>query len=173
VDWRTRGILRRLRLTPMPLREFLASRVAASLVVTLMQLAVLLAFGRLAFDVRIDGSALAAVPVALAGSLCFLAMGFFVGSLVSRAETADAVINVFTNPMMFLSGTFVPVSILPDVLEAVARALPLYYLATGLRETTVRGASPLDSAGDVGVLLAVAAVLAAASVRVFRWEPAA
>jgi ABC-2 type transport system permease protein len=75
--------------------------------------------------------------------------------------------------MMFLSGTFVPVSILPDVLERVARALPLYYLATGLRDTTVRGASLLDSAGDVGVLLAVAAVLAAASVRVFRWEPAA
>ena len=157
---------------PEPLSEFLASRVAASLVVTLLTLAVLLAFGRLAFDVQVGGSALAAVPVALAGSLCFLSLGFFIGSLVSRAETADAVINAITNPMMFLSGTFVPVAILPVVLERVARALPVYYLASGLRDTTVRGASLAASAGDVAVLLAVATALAIASVRVFRWEPA-
>ena len=57
--------------------------------------------------------ALAAIPVALAGCLCFLAMGFAIGSVVSNPETGDAVSNVITNPMMFLSGVFFPVAAMP------------------------------------------------------------
>ncbi len=171
VDWRKRGILRRLRLTPVPLPEFLASRVTASLCVTIMQLGVLLLFGRLAFGVAIAATAWAAVPVALAGALCFLALGFLVGSVVGSAETADAVLNVFTNPMMFLSGTFVPISILPGVLETLARGLSLYYLANGLRDTTVRGLTLAHVAPDVGVLAGIALAFALVSLRLFRWEP--
>ena len=43
VDWRQRGILRRIKLTPIPLAEFFAARITASLVVALMQVVVLLA----------------------------------------------------------------------------------------------------------------------------------
>jgi ABC-2 type transport system permease protein len=171
VDWRKRGILRRLRLTPVPLPEFLASRVTASLFVTLMQLGVLLLFGRVAFGVSIAATAWAAIPVALAGALCFLALGFMIGSVVGSAETADAVLNVITNPMMFLSGTFVPISILPAVLASIAHLLPLYYLATGLRDTTVRGLTLGHVAGDVAVLAGIALVFALVSLRLFRWEP--
>ena len=45
VDWRKRGILRRLKLTPMPLSEFLTSRILASLSLALLQVVVLIAFG--------------------------------------------------------------------------------------------------------------------------------
>jgi ABC-2 type transport system permease protein len=171
VDWRKRGILRRLKLTPMPLVEFFGSRIAASLVVTLLQVGVLLLFGRVAFGVHISATAWAAIPVALAGSLAFLAFGFLVGSLVGNPETADAVANCVTTPMMFLSGTFFPVNALPSVVAAVAKALPLYYLAQGLRETTVRGLSFGSAAPYVIVLLAVTLILAIASLRAFRWEP--
>jgi ABC-2 type transport system permease protein len=171
VDWRERGILRRLRLTPVPLPEFLGARVTASLCVTLMQLAVLLVFGRVAFGVDVATTAWAAIPVALVGSLCFLALGFLVGSLVASAETADAVLNVITNPMMFLSGTFVPIAILPAVLASIARLMPLYYLARGLRDTTVRGLSLAHVAPDIAILAAVTLAFAVASLRLFRWEP--
>jgi ABC-type multidrug transport system permease subunit len=171
VDWRKRGILRRLKLTPMPLAEFFGSRIAASLAVTVLQVAVLLVFGRIAFGIHISATAWAAVPVALAGSLAFLAFGFLVGSLVGSPETADAVANSVTTPMMFLSGTFFPVSSLPTALGVVAKALPLYYLSEGLRETTVRGLSIAHAAPDVIVLIGVTLILAVLSLRTFRWEP--
>ena len=75
----------------------------------------------------------------MAGCLCFLAMGFTIGSIVSNPETGDAVSNVVTNPMMFLSGVFFPVAAMPAFVQSIARVLPLYYLANGLRDTTVRG----------------------------------
>jgi ABC-2 type transport system permease protein len=171
VDWRNRGILRRLKLTPIPLAEFFASRVTASLVVAVMQLAVLLAFGRVVFGIHVSSTAWAAIPVALAGCLCFLAMGFAIGSVVSNPETGDAVSQAITNPMMFLSGVFFPVAAMPWFVQNIARVLPLYYMANGLRDTTVRGLSLTHVAGDIGVLLAATAVLAVIALRSFRWEP--
>jgi ABC-2 type transport system permease protein len=171
VHWRQRGVLRRLKLTPIPLAEFFAARITASLAVAMMQVAVLLVFGRVAFGVHISATAWAAIPVALAGCLCFLAMGFAIGSVVSNPETGDAVSNVITNPMMFLSGTFFPVSAMPSVVQQIAKVLPLYYMANGLRDTTVRGMSITHVAGDIGVLLGATALLAAVAFRTFRWEP--
>ena len=43
--------------------------------------------------------------------------------------------------MMFLSGMFFPVAAMPAFVQAIAKVLPLYYLANGLRDTTVRGLS--------------------------------
>jgi ABC-2 type transport system permease protein len=171
VDWRQRGILRRLKLTPIPLGEFFAARITASLVIALIQVAVLLTFGRAVFGVHISSTAWAAIPVAVAGCLCFLAMGFAIGSVVSSPETGDAVSNVITNPMMFLSGTFFPVSAMPFFVQQIARVLPLYYMCNGLRDTTVRGLPLSHVLGDIGVLLAATAILAAVALRTFRWEP--
>ncbi len=170
VAWRKRGILRRLKLTPMPLGEFFVSRIAASLVLALLQVVVLIAFGHFAFGIEISPTAWAAIPIALAGALCFLAMGFTVGSLTSEPETADAVTNVITNPMMFLSGVFFPVSAMPAFVQTIAKLLPLYYMANGLRDTIVRNQGLVHVLPELGVLLAVTAVLAAVSLRTFRWE---
>jgi ABC-2 type transport system permease protein len=171
VNWRQRGILRRLKLTPIPLAEFFAARVTASLVVAIMQVAVLLLFGRIAFGVHISATAWAAIPVALAGCLCFLAMGFAIGSIVSDPETGDAVGNVVTNPMMFLSGTFFPVAAMPVYIQQIARVLPLYYMTNGLRDTTVRGLPLSHVMSDIAVLLVMTLGLALVGLRTFRWEP--
>jgi ABC-2 type transport system permease protein len=173
VNWRQRGILRRLKLTPIPLPEFFAARITASLVVAIMQVAVLLVFGRVIFGVHISPTAWAAIPVALAGCLCFLAMGFAIGSIVSDPETGDAVSNVVTNPMMFLSGTFFPVAAMPVFVQQIARVLPLYYMTNGLRDTTVRGLPLSHVLSDIAVLLGMTVVLAAVALRTFRWEPKA
>jgi ABC-2 type transport system permease protein len=131
---------------------------------------VLIAFGRVVFGIEISSTAWAAIPVVLAGALCFLVMGFAVGSLVSEPETADAVTNVITNPMMFLSGTFYPVAAMPAVVQSIARLLPLYYMTNALRDTIVRGQGLVHVLPDLGVLLAVTGVLAVISLRTFRWE---
>jgi len=170
VNWRKQGILRRLKLTPMPLWEFLVARIAASLVLATLQLVVLIVFGAAVFGVEISPTAWAAVPIALAGTLCFLAMGFTIGSMVAEPETADAVTNVITNPMMFLSGTFFPVAAMPDFVQTIAKVLPLYYLANGLRDTIVRDQGFMSVLPEFGVLCGVTAVLAALSLRTFRWE---
>src|SRR5262249_61548914 len=49
VSWRERGIFRRLRVTPLPLREFVVARLVMQLVLAGIQVVVLLGVGRLLF----------------------------------------------------------------------------------------------------------------------------
>ncbi len=170
VKWRENGVLRRIKLTPIPLSEFFAARVTAGLAVAIIQVAVLIVFGRVAFGIDISTTAWAAIPVAIAGCLCFLALGFAIGSVVQTAETGDAVSNVITNPMMFLSGTFFPVAAMPYAVQVFAKVLPLYYLINGLRDTIVRGQGLVHVLPEIGILMAMTLVLALIAMRTFRWE---
>ena len=54
-----------------------------------------------------------------------------------EAESASAVANAFLFPMMFLSGTFFPVEMMPDFLQSFAKLLPLYYVNEALRAAMI------------------------------------
>ena len=172
VKWRENGMLRRIKLTPIPLSEFFAARVTAGLAVAIIQVAVLIVFGRVAFGIDISTTAWAAIPVAIAGCLCFLALGFAIGSVVQTAETGDAVSNVITNPMMFLSGTFFPVAAMPYAVQVFAKVLPLYYLITACVTPSCAGRGSCTSLPEIGILMAMTLVLALIAMRTFRWEAA-
>jgi ABC-2 type transport system permease protein len=171
VSYRERGILRRVRVTPLPLWEFGSARVVTQLGLALAQTAVLLTVGRVFFGVHIVGSLAALIPLVLFGALCFILIGFFVGSVAKSQQAAAAIANLITLPMVFLAGVFFPIDSAPGWLQAVSKVLPLTYLANGLRDVAVRGHSFASTFGDLLVLMAVASVLGLVSMRVFRWEP--
>jgi len=170
VSWRERGIFRRLKVTPLPLTEFGVARLLGHLVVALAQAAVLLLVGRLFFGVHLGVDYAALVPLVAAGALCFIAIGFFVGSLARTQSAADIAGNVITLPMVFLAGVFFSLDTAPAWLREAAKFLPLTYLANGLRDVAIRGHSLGQTLPDLAVLLGVSALFALASVRFFRWE---
>ena len=56
VAWRQKGMLRRLRLTPLPLREFATGRIIFHLTIALVQAVILLTVGRVLFGVHLVGN---------------------------------------------------------------------------------------------------------------------
>ena len=169
VAFRTKGILRRLRLTPMPLGEFAVARVLTALSLALSQAVVLLAVGHFAFGVSIAGNLLSLVPLVALGALCFIAIGLLVGSIAKTEDAAAAMANLVTLPMTFLAGVFFPLDSAPGVVQAISKVLPLTYLADGLRGVAVRDHSFAWTLPKLGVLAAFTVVIAAASLRSFRW----
>ena len=71
--------------------------------------------------------------------------------------------------MMFLSGTFFPVSQFSPPLQAFAHVLPLYYVIDGLE-----GIMLFNNVGralvDLGVVAVLAAVIFIAAIVAFRWR---
>ena len=57
--------------------------------------------------------------------------------VAEEAESAVAAANVIMFPMMFLSGSFFPIEMMPGFLQKFARILPLYYVNEGLRASMV------------------------------------
>jgi ABC-2 type transport system permease protein len=172
VSWRERGIFRRLRVTPLPLGEFGLARLLTHLAVALGQAAVLLLVGRVFFGVQLGVDVVALVPLVIAGALCFISIGFLVGSFARTQEAASIAANVITLPMVFLAGVFFSLDTAPGWLRETARFLPLTYLADGLRDVAIRGHSIGQTLPDLAVLCGVALVMSVVSLRVFRWEAA-
>lgn len=170
VAYRELGIFRRLKVTPLPLQEFAFSRLVAMLVLALAQTIVLLAVGRLMFGINLDLNFAALVPLVALGSLCFIAIGLFVGAVSRNQETAAALANVITLPMVFLAGVFFPLTQAPEWLQTVARFLPLTYLADGLRDVAIRGHSFGSTLTALAVLAGVTVVVSAIALRLFRWD---
>src|SRR5262249_55566217 len=80
VDMRSKKLVKRMLATPMHKSHLLASFVLMSVVVALAGLPVLLVFGRLAFDVEVQGSLATLAGVGLLGSLAFSALGLLVAA---------------------------------------------------------------------------------------------
>jgi ABC-2 type transport system permease protein len=98
-----------------------------------------------------------------------LSIGFVIASIVPTARFAQPIGAIVLYPMFALSGLFVPLSLLPPVLRAVARALPVTY-ALSLLEGIWNGDGWLAHIGDVSALAVFFLLFTAISAKVFRWE---
>jgi len=170
VQLREQQVLRRLGATPLPRATLLAAQVLHRLTIGVTQTALILIVGTLVFKVNVIGNvALLAASVVL-GALAFISMGYFISGLAKTQESVIGISQLINFPMMFLSGLFFPVEIMPQWIQPVVAIMPLTYLADALRQIMV-GAPPtyplvLDFAVMAGWLV-VSGILA---VRFFRWE---
>ncbi|RSN48461.1 MULTISPECIES: ABC transporter permease [Actinomadura] len=173
VTWRTKGILRRLQLSPAPIPTVFAARVAVSLGVALVQFALFVLVAQLPmFGLRLSGAWWMAVPLVLSGVLAFLSIGMMVGAWARTQETAQAVTQLIVLPMAFLGGSFFPLEASPQWMRMLSYVFPLRYLNEGMLNVMGRGLGPMSALPQIGVLLGVAAVGALIAVRLFRWDDA-
>lgn len=125
---RERGFLTLKRALPMPVGSYLLAKMSMSMVfaaiisVILAMLAVTLA------NVTLLPSQWALLFVInVVGVLPFCALGLYIGTLVS-GSAAPAVVNLLYLPMAFLSGLWLPLSILPAFFAKLAPVFPAYHL---------------------------------------------
>ena len=170
VSRREKGVLRRLKLTPMPLSQFIGAGIINQLIMSLMQAALLITVGRYAFGVKFVGGMVPLLITVVIGSLCFITIGFVIASFAKTAETAATLGNVIGMPMMFLGGVFFPVDNVPAWIKPVIQVLPLKYLADSLRGIMLQGQTLAAVQDNLLILLGLTAVLFLISVKFFRWE---
>lgn len=170
VVWREKGILRRIKVSPLRLRMFLGAGIAAVLLMAMGQAAILLLVGRLVFKVGIQGNLVSVAFLVLLGAAAFIALGFMVASLARTQRAAQMAGSAITMPMMMLAGVFFPLTIMPSFLVVVAKILPLYYLGEALRNVMIRGQGLGAVWLDVVILAGMTVVCFAVSIWKFKWE---
>ena len=165
-----KGVLRRLRATPMPLGSYVTSNVLVQLVSALIQTALILVVGLLVFKVKINGSLINVAVLAVIGAGCFVSLGFAIAAFSRNIEVAQALMQIVQMPMMFLSGIFFPMDNAPAWVQPVVKAMPLKYLADGMRSIVVDAHGLWWIRWDILILLAFSLVFLTIAVRFFRWE---
>ena len=166
---REKGILRRLRATPIHPQTILTGLVTVHFMVTLLGALLLVVAGKIVFNLRFDGNILYFFLAFTFATFSFFALGFVIASLASTGRTANIIGMVFYFPMIFLSGATMPAEILPDGVRLVARFLPLTYVVQLLQGMWF-GEPWGEHLFGVAVLAAmlIAGVIVAA--KTFRWE---
>ena len=100
VEYRRRGILKRLFVTPIMPKDFIISIVLARLVIVLIQLSVVLWFALLVLDIQLTGGLVSLYGMIMLGSLVFLCFGFCFGSVAKTQEAIRPLVTSFTFPQL-------------------------------------------------------------------------
>lgn len=170
VGLRERKVLRQLHATPLSRPLLIASEVTVRLSMALIQAMLILTIGHLVFGVTVVGSWLVVIGLVVLGAGMFVSLGYLLVSFAKSEEAGQGIVQLVQFPMMFLSGIFFPVDVMPDFLRPVMKAIPLTYLADLLRQEITGWAAlhaPATNFTVLGAWLAGSLVLA---MRLFRWE---
>lgn len=101
---RETGLLKRLRLSPLPTWVFLAAIFCSTLVVCLVEVVLTLAIGRGVFAVHLPQDVGAFLFTLAVGAVSFTALGVAMSTLVPNQESAGPITSVVFFVLLFLSG---------------------------------------------------------------------
>lgn len=169
-EMRTKKLIKRLTATPMRRSDFLLSFLLVRAVLLPIELAPLLVFSKLIFDVGVRGSIFTLALTALVGGLSFAVMGLFLACRAENPQIVSGLINVVSFPMYLCSGVFFSSSRFPDAIQPVIRFLPLTALNDALRAVMIDGASLSEVAGKIASCSVWGIVSFVLAVRFFKWR---
>jgi ABC-2 type transport system permease protein len=167
---RERGILKRLRGTPLPPSAYLAGLAGNALANAVLQLVLVIVVGRVVFDVAWPTQWGALVIFATAGVICFASLGVALSHAIPNPESAPAYVNAVFLPQILIAGVFYDDENAPRMIRDIAEVLPLKHLIDGLSGAMVHG----EGVGDHLTALLVLGIWAMFgtifAVRGFSWE---
>lgn len=167
-EYKKNKLFKQLSLTPLTKMEWLISKILWYIVLTTISFLLMVAVGELAFGAHVNLT-WGLIPFLIIGPMLFASLGMLVGTVTKNPETAGVIGNIVTFPMMFLSGTFFPISFMPEYLRNIAHVLPLFYVVEGLNNAMVYG----NTTGlliDVAVVAVITAVIFALAIKLFKWR---
>jgi ABC-2 type transport system permease protein len=176
---RDRGILKRLRGTPMPQWVYFAGKVIMVGVIALVETALLLGTATLFFDLRLPDSAAKWFTfgwVSVLGITACTLLGIAFSSLAQTGRGASATATPVALILQFISGVFIVFTQLPDWMQQVAALFPLKWMCQGLRSVflpdSFAAQEPAGSfeLGRVALVLGIWCVLGLVlCLTTFRW----
>lgn len=165
---RERGTFEFLIATPVKRTEVMVGKILPYVAVGHVQIALVLALGRLLFDVPIAGSLLDLGAGALVFIGAMLAMGLVISSLAQTQFQAVQMAFFFFLPSMLLSGFMFPFEAMPRLAQWIGNLLPLTHFLRVVRGVLLKGA-PLESLVDeIAAITAFLLGALAVSVAAFR-----
>ena len=170
VSQREREMYRRLYVTPLTATTLIASHSITALVNIAISATFQLAVAVLWFKVAFPGYLVALVGALLLVAFAFIPIGLLVGSVAGDMKSAPAISNVLFFPLAFLSGSAMPMYLMPHWIERVSKLLPSTYALDVLQHVMLRRGSIVGVPVSAGILILTGVLGIAFDVSLFRWE---
>ncbi len=167
VSYRELGILRRLSTTPVPAYWVLGAQIVVQTCLMVVSLALIVSVSIVFFGISAPRSPAGMV---LAVALCMAALfaiGLTIAALARSSGAARGLMAAVLYPMMFFSGLYYPVQLMPGVIQGISHYSPLGAAVQAIGDSWVGQFPP---AQPLLVLVIYALVFGFLAKRFFRWE---
>lgn len=169
---RERGVLKRIRGTPLPTGSYFGGVAANAVTNTALQIAIVVLAGKLIFGIGWPRDWAELIVFVLVGVVCLASLGVAFAHAIPNFESTAAYVNAVFLPVVFISFYVFDSASAPGFLRQIAEALPLKPLIDGLYGAIVTG-SGLGSHLDALAVIALWGVFGLYfAVRGFSWESA-
>jgi len=162
------GTLDGILISPINRLAIILGKALSQSIRGLIQGAIVLFLAFLLFGVTIHGNILLVILILLLGIFSFVGLGILVSAIATEQETATQLLFMFQFPMLFLSGVFFPIALMPHFMQDISKIIPLTYAISALRQVMVLGAGLGSVTTDLLILLIFGAITLAISVPVFK-----
>ena len=170
VNARLKKLLKRLIATPMRKSHYLLAQILSRFGFLVVEVAMLIIFAWLVFDVRIRGSIALFALLCVVGGLAFAGIGLLVASRAKTLEAVSGLMNLVMVPMWICSGVFFSYERFPDTAKMFIRLLPLTALNDALRGVMNDAMTFGDVLPQIINLMMWAVVTYLIGLKIFRWQ---
>ncbi len=141
-----------------------------SAVTGLLSIAVMFAVAIAIYHLKVAGNYFELAAFLAFGVILILGIGLAVGGWAKNERQAAPLANIIVFPMMFLTGTFFPRSLMPHWMQDITTFMPLTPVIDGARLIATEGQHLWQLGSQLGIMAVWLIVIYAVAFRVFRWE---
>jgi ABC-2 type transport system permease protein len=167
---RERGVLKRIRGTPLPSSSYFAGLAANAVTNAVLQIVIVVLAGRVLFGIGWPRHVLELIVFVVLGVVCFAALGVAFAHVIPNFESTAAYVNAVFLPVVFISFYVFDDRNAPGFLRSIADALPLKPLIEGLSGAIVGGPGVTGNLDALAVIALWSVFGLYFAVRGFSWE---
>lgn len=167
---RSKGTLRRLLTTPTSKATFILGAMSSNYLQSLVQMAILIAFGMFVMGVN-WGQSIPALTLLLATfGLTAVSFGVMLATFVTSTSQANNLSIMLGMSMALLGGCWWPLELFPPLMQTIVKVLPTTWAMQGLTDLALRGQGVSGILPETGALLLFAVLFLAIGLWRFRFE---
>ncbi|HKA98308.1 MAG TPA: ABC transporter permease [Streptosporangiaceae bacterium] len=167
VSYREQGILRRLSTTPVPPWWVLSAQLVVQACLMVITVGILIVVSGVFFGEsapKNTGGLVLAIALSIAA---MFAIGLAIAAGARTAGAARGIMMATFYPLMFFSGLYIPMQLLPGALQDISHVTPLGAAVEAIQDSMLQGFPPV---APLLVLAVYAVVFGLVAKRFFRWE---
>ena len=168
-DYRSKGILKRYKVTPVSPSMLLAVQVTVYALYAVVSLLLLYLCAALFFACRLRGSFLLFLGGYVLVTVSIFSIGMMVGGIAPNTKMAGVIASILYFPMLIFSGATLPYEVMPAALRKVADILPLTQGIKLLKAATL-GLEANHILAPAVIMSVLALICITISIKCFKWE---
>ena len=162
------GTLSGFLVAPIHRISIIAGKVLGHVIQGLIQGVSSLILAILLFGITIHGNILWVLLTLFLGVFSFVGLGIVLTSVAEDEQTASMIMMTLTMPMLFLSGIFFPIQMMPSFMQTIAYCLPFTYAIDAIRRIMIFGVALTSVGVDLLVMISFGVVMLLIAIPTFN-----